>query len=353
VRLALVIGQLTRGGAEKQLAELALRLKATPFEPFVYVLSRHVEPHGSVLQDAGVPLRCLPGRPLARARYLARALAADRIEIVHAWLYLTNPIAALAARLAGGLPLVTAARNCKLHGTVNRVANAWAFRASRRIIVNSTEVQDFVARVYWAPADRVRIVPNGIDLERFIPADTPPAGPPRIVTVGRLVAQKNHRLFLTAAAELHALRPEVRFAIAGDGPMRRELEAEAARLGVSEVIDFLGERGDVEDVLRGATLFWLTSSWEGMPNVLLEAMACGVPVIASDVSGVRDLIGESAAGVVVPPGQASAWVESSVRFLEDERRYLAARQAARERAGAFSLPKMVQRTTEVYFEALR
>ncbi len=353
VRVALVIGQLTRGGAEQQLQQLALGMDRKRFAPFVYVLSRKTEPHGAPLVRAGVPMRVLTGSAVRRTHELARAFREDEIQIVHAWLYLANPIAALAAKWAGGLALVTSARNCKVHGPANRLANAWAFCQSRRILVNSEEVARFITRAYWASPERIRVVPNGIDLERFAPAPKPAGNPPWIVTAGRLVEQKNHRLFLQAAAALHALRPEVRFAIAGSGPLREALELEQKRLGLCGVVEFLGERPDIEEVLRKATLFWLTSSWEGMPNVVLEAMACGVPVIASDVSGVRELLGETVAGTVVPSREAQAWVEASLPLLDDPRRHGAASAAARQRAGEFSVGRMIERTMQVYDEAVR
>lgn len=353
MNIALVIGQLTRGGAEGQLVELALRLPAHGLAPVVYVLSRSTEPYGAKLREAGIPLAVIPGSFAQRVVALARALRRDRVDLVHSWLYLANPIAGAAASLGGSLPLITAARNCKVQGPLHRLGNIWAFRRSQRIVVNSPEVREFIVRRYLAPPERIRLVPNGIDLGRFRPPPQRFLEAPLVVTAGRLVEQKNHRLFLEAAAALRAEIPSARFAIAGEGPLRPELEAYCERLQLQSAVQFLGERSDIEEVFRAASLFWLTSSWEGMPNVLLEAMACGLPVVASEVSGVRMILGESPAGAVVPPGDRAGFVRASLSLLASEQAYREACKAARQRAEEFSLPRMVERTTAVYAEVVR
>lgn len=353
MKIALVIGQLTRGGAEGQLVELARRLPGRGVASEVYVLSGSTEPYGAILREAGIPISALAGSLGQRVIRLARALRRERVDLVHSWLYLANPIAALASWLGGGVPLITAARNCKVQGPLYRGGNIWAFRRSRRIIVNSPEVREFIVQRYLAPRERIRLVPNGIDLARFCPPEHRSPEAPLVVTAGRLVEQKNHRLFLEAAAALRLQLPSACFAIVGDGPLRRELETYCQRLQLQSAVQFLGERPDVEEVFREASLFWLTSSWEGMPNVLLEAMACGLPVVASDVSGVRMILGESRAGAVVAPGDRDAFVRASMALLGSGQVHRAASEAARQRAEDFSLSRMVERTTEVYTEVLR
>lgn len=312
VRIGLVIGQLTRGGAEGQLAQLAVRLDRLRFDPRVYVLSHAREPWGSWLDQHHIPCSTIAGPAPQRLWRLAHAISRDRVDLVHSWLYVANPLAAFAARV-NGVPLITAARNCKVHGRASQVANAWAFRMSRRIVANSRDVAEFIVRHYGAPRERIHVVPNGIDTEKFRPSPARSLERPLIVTAGRLVAQKNHPLFLQAAQELRARLPQVRFAIAGEGPLRAELESLAGSLGLKEAVEFLGERGDLEQVFCRAHVFWLTSKWEGMPNVLLEAMACGLPVVATDVGGCREIIGESPGGVVVSTNSVAGFVENTTR----------------------------------------
>jgi glycosyltransferase involved in cell wall biosynthesis len=350
-RIALVIGQLTRGGAEGQLAQVARQLDRERFEPLVYCLSGQTEPVGSEMSACGVPVRVCSGSAPGRVRQLVRHLETDRIDLVHSWLYLANAAAGAAHLLQRSRPLITSARNCKLQGRINWVSNILAFRLSRAIVVNSREVAAFITRLYKAPADRIRVIYNGVDTVRFHPQPSNDDALGPIITVGRLVEQKHHSLFLNAAAQL-AMDLDVRFVIVGDGPLRPALAAQASRLGIADRVCFAGERRDIEDMLRTASLFWLTSRWEGLPNVVLEAMACGVPVIATDVGGTRELLRSGVEGFILPSADATALARQSHALLVDaaQRRRLAL--AARARAAEFSNARMVGRLVELFEEVL-
>ncbi len=351
-RVGLVVGQLSTGGAEGQLLQASRGLDPRRFTPTVYCLSTQVHPIGPLLERAGVTVRTAPRPGLARVRWLAGQMAADEIDLVHAWLYIANALAWSATRLMKRRPLVTSARNCKVQNRVSRLANSLAFRGSRAIVVNSHDVAHYIVRHYRAPRDRIRVVYNGIDIERFHPGPAPAQAPGSIVTVGRLVEQKNHALFLRAAAALTQEGARVRFAIVGDGPLRAALEAAARRLGIEERVRFLGERSDVEKVLRGASQFWLTSRWEGMPNVVLEAMASGVPVLATDVGGVRELVRDGIDGFVLPPDDAVGLAQHAQALLADPTRLTKFKVAARARAETFATPHMVDALARLYEEVL-
>jgi glycosyltransferase involved in cell wall biosynthesis len=352
-RVGLVIGQLTVGGAEGQLAHVVQGLRGR-FEPFVFSLGDAAGAlHGDLVRR-GATVDAIAGHGIKRARNLTRALREKRIDLVHSWLFIANGYA-LAARLLGvNAPLVTSARNCKVQGRASQIANAAAFRASKAIVVNSAEVGAYIREHYWAPADRIRLVQNGIDTERFHPLpETGVAGEPGpIVSIGRLVPQKNHELFLRAAAELAREFPRQRFIIVGDGPLRADLERQATELKIADRVTFTGERRDVDVLLRDASLFWLTSRWEGMPNVVLEALSSGVPAIATDISGTRELIGDGREGFIVASGDASAFVARSRELLADAPKMAAFRLSARARAHEFSIPRMIESLCAVYDEAL-
>lgn len=352
VRVGLVVGQLSTGGAEGQLLQASRGLDRRRFVPTVYCLSRQVHPIGPLLQREGVTLRVAPRPGLARVRWLAGQMAADRIDLVHAWLYIANALAWSATRLMKRRTLVTSARNCKVQSRVSQVANCLAFRGSRAIVVNSHDVANYIVRHYRAPRDRIRVVYNGIDIDRFHPVGVAGEAPGPIVTVGRLVGQKNHDLFLRAAAALAQQATAVRFTLVGDGPLRATLEATAHSLGIGERVEFLGERGDIENVLRGASQFWLTSRWEGMPNVVLEAMASGVPVLATDVGGVRELIRDGVDGFVLPADDAVGFARQAHLLLGDHVRLAAFKAAARARAELFATPRMVEALACLYEEVL-
>jgi glycosyltransferase involved in cell wall biosynthesis len=352
MRLGLVIGQLTTGGAEGQLWLLCRGLDRATISPIVYCLSDQIEPYGPLLRSAGVPLRIISGRRLARLQKLRRWLDADRVDVVHAWLFVANAYAWL-ANLGMGRPLVTSARNCKWQGRALGWLNRRAFAASDAIVTNSLQVADYIEREYRAPRHRIRVIYNGIDSERFHPGERSGARDPGlIVAIGRLVEQKNHALFLKAAARLAQDLNTARFVIVGDGPLRPALEIQARSLGIADRVTFIGERRDVEAVLRSASLFWLTSRWEGMPNVVLEAMASGVPAIATDVGGTRELIRSGVDGFVVPEGEIEPFVALSRDLLRDEARWSRFAAAARARAEHSSSARMVAAMSQLYEEAL-
>ncbi|MFI5396500.1 MAG: glycosyltransferase [Candidatus Binatia bacterium] len=350
-RVAHVIGQLTRGGAERQLALLVRQLDRARFVPMVYCLSSATEPFGSEIVASGVPLKVLVGRPVQRLCRLRAQLAADNIDLVHAWLYRANAYAGCAHLFDRSRLLITSARNCKVQ---LRCANTLAFRSSRAIVANSQEVAAHIVRHYWAPSGPIRVIYNAIDTDYFRPC---PAGdgshrPGPIVTIGRLVEQKDHALFLEAAERLAREWPEAEFMIIGDGPLRPALEAQARALGLSGRVTFTGERDDVDVILRAASLFWLTSRWEGMPNVVLEAMASGVPAIATDVGGTRELIRSGVDGFVVAQGDAEAFARQSRDLLRNEARRREFAAAARVRAEEFTSARMVGAVSQLYEDVL-
>ena len=349
VRIGLVIGQLTTGGAEGQLWLLCRALDRACFHLTVYCLSEQTAPYGEQIAASGIPVRVVSGGRLARVQALRSWLAVDRIHVVHAWLFIANSFAWL-ANYGTRRALVTSARNCKQQGRVLDFVNRRAFHASTAIVVNSETVGTYIAKHYAAPRERLRVVYNGVDTQRFhplVPASaTASLGP--IVTVGRLVPQKNHALFLRAAQRLAGEIPGVRFVIVGDGPLRASLAAQALRLGISDRVDFAGERSDVSELLRGASVFWLTSRWEGLPNVVLEALASGVPVVATDVGGTRELVRAGVEGFVVASEDHDAFVRHSRALLNDGALRQRFREAARARAEEFSVGQMVGAFARLY-----
>ena len=359
MRIGLVIGQLGYGGAEGQLYELA-RAMRDRHELFVYCLSERVHPYGTALEKMGIPVRVLPWRgsfdPLRVVR-LAAAMHRDRISLVHAFLYIANAYTYLALFFLPRVRLVSSARNCKPEpSTVRRVIMRRAFRRSHAVICNSREVARFAVEYYGAPEARVRVVYNGVDADRFAVVRHASNGNETMVvgTVGRVEKQKNLDIFLDAARQLAALRPNARFEIVGDGSERPRLEARTRELGLGDVVHFKGNTDDVPGFFSTLDQFWLTSNWEGTPNVVLEAMAAGLPIIATRVGGTPELVEDGRTGVLVNPSDAAAVCEAANSLASDPRRALLmgenARAAVRER---FSLRRMADVTAAIYGDVMR
>jgi glycosyltransferase involved in cell wall biosynthesis len=352
IRIALVIGQLSIGGAEGQLCSLVRRLRGSRFDPIVYSLVDNRGGVRSILQESNITLRVVGGGGLWRARALATVLRQDEVVLVHSWLFIANTYAWMASMMGARVPLVTSARNCKSQGLVHHMGNVAAFRSSRRIIVNSERVREYIARRYAAPRQRMTLVYNGVDLERFRRREPRSEPVLTVMTAGRFVAQKNPWLFFEAAKRLHRELPNVRFVMLGDGPLKGAIEERARAEGMWECLALPGERTDIESWLSRSDVFWLTSDWEGLPNVILESMACGVPVVATDVGGTRELFRNGVEGFLVKPGEAAEFSRRGEELLRDHGMRMQMGKAARERAEQFSLDRMVSDMERVYMNAV-
>jgi glycosyltransferase involved in cell wall biosynthesis len=215
-------------------------------------------------------------------------------------------------------------------------------------------------RAAGVPARKLRLVRNGIKAPEpgRVAAETRAGlgiepGRPLLLTVARLTEQKGHRDLLAAAGEVHAHEPEAVFVLAGDGPLREELGALARRLGLEDSVLFLGQRSDVPDLLAAADAFVLPSLFEGLSLVVLEAMALGLPVVATRVCGNAEAIRDGVTGRLVPPGEPAALSAALLELLAD------AGQAGHwGSAGAacfqkeFAAERMVQETLAVYRELI-
>jgi glycosyltransferase involved in cell wall biosynthesis len=207
--------------------------------------------------------------------------------------------------------------------------------------------------------ERTAVIYNGLDLDRFAPFNGggKVAGQRRdgrlVITVGRLVPQKNLDLFLEAARLVANKKAGVRFLIVGDGPCREPLERYASRIGLDGKVSFLGERADVPQLLQAADVFWLTSAWEGLPNVLLEAMACGKPVVTRDVGACREAVDHGVNGYLVPTRDSERFAEHTLTLLANPDRASEMGEAARKTVEKrFSVSGMVLATEKLYSSVL-
>jgi glycosyltransferase involved in cell wall biosynthesis len=359
-----VIGQLGLGGAEKQLALLAAGLRQRGVEATVVVL-RQGGPREAILRDAGVPLINLGLSSPARSwqRFAVFVLAVERLrrtlrrlrpDVVHAFLLHSCVLTAPAARLAR-VPVCVAGRRSLSHYKVGlglavageRVAT-WM---TDLLIANADAVADDVVRTEGVARDRIRVVYNGLTDRAFdpVPPATLASSVPVVLCVANLRAYKGHRYLLQAAARLRERGLPSTLALAGEGPEQENLEHQAATLGLD--VRFLGARTDIAALLARADVVVLPSLTEGMSNAVMEAMAAGRPVVATDVGGTAELI--EGRGELVPPADADALAAGLERVLRDPP---GARRRAEE-ARAWSrrflhLDGMVDRHLAIYSELL-
>ena len=363
IRLSLVIPTMDRGGAEKQLVLLAEHLPRPEFDVSVILLTRD-GPRGDRLRRLGVPVISIGKRfkfdPTALWR-LREAFRQTRPDVVHTWLFAANSFGRVAARWAG-VPHIVASERC-----VDRWKRWTHFQIDRRlsrfteaITTNSSGVRDFYARHGIDPA-KFRVIPNGIDASDVEPISREEAlgrlglEPDQrlILAVGRLWPQKRYRDLIWAAELVATVQPGTALVIIGDGPQRGELLRHRDAVTTPDRVRFAGARDDVAALLPHADAFWIASGYEGQSNAVIEAMRAGVPVVASDIPGNRDLVTEGETGFLFDVGDEAKLVEKTNTLFNDPElatRFRAAAKFKIERD--FDVESMVHQHAQLYRELL-
>jgi glycosyltransferase involved in cell wall biosynthesis len=306
----------------------------------------------------GVSAEALPiGRKRLGAAFALRAFIADRgYDVVNTHSSTDAWLAALACATLGNAPAIVRTRHISAPSARNG-ATRWLYtRATDRIVTTGERLRAQVVEETGADRDRVVSIPTGIDLERFRPGDQAAARAalglaadiPIVGIVATLRSWKGHRYLLEAVAAMS--RKDVQVVIVGDGPQRAALEEAAAALGLGARARFAGEQIDVAPWMQALDLFCLPSyANEGVPQALMQAMACGVPVISTPVGSIDEIVADGDTGVMVPPQDATRLRETIEQLLADpgRRQALGARAlaVARERFGE---ARMVERMVVVF-----
>ncbi|HET6324598.1 MAG TPA: glycosyltransferase [Planctomycetaceae bacterium] len=308
-RIAFCITDLDAGGAERALVQIVTRLDRQRWEPHVFCLDA-----GGVLapelRAAGIEVVCLGARrrrDVLVVRPLYRHLVALRPAILQTFLFHANVIGRLAGTAARVPVIVSGIRVAEKRSR----ARLWLDRVTDRLVTRhvcvSRDVADFSTTRGGLPHEKISVIPNGVDFERYAnaaPAALTQFGVPHgsrvLLFVGRLDPQKGPLQLLEAAAELFLDHSDLQLVMVGDGPLATELRAWTVFRSLETRIHFVGRQTDIAGLMRAADVFVLPSQWEGLPNVVLEAMAAGTPVVATEVEGVRDLLTEGKTGTLVP-----------------------------------------------------
>ena len=297
------------------------------------------------------------GNDPSLVRDLYRLFKREQPHVVHTHRWGTLLEGTLAARLAR-VPFVVHGE----HGTLEtRWHNTWVQRRlwhhADRVLSVSSRLAERMAREIAFPLDRITVIRNGLHLDRFRPGADQAAArqalgipPERLVigTVGRTVPVKDHPTFLRALARLRAAGIDFTGVIAGTGPAFQDTVRLAESLGLSDV-HLLGNRDDVDRVLGAFDIFVLSSSSEGLSNTIQEAMACGLPVVATRVGGADELVVEGQTGVLTPAGDDQAMADALAALARDGERRASMGRAGDERARAhFGIERMFRDYENMY-----
>lgn len=300
----------------KPLGEGAARIRDLGIETLTLGVSDETGPYGSF-------------ETLLAGRRLPRLLGGRRFDIVHAFLFRANLLSRLAAPRLGRPPLVNAVRVTPEEESpwMRRVDRWTAPRVARFHLQSEALAAGLRARL-GVGRERCAVIPNGIplaDADAALAAARPGARTAMglfrtdlaVACVGRLHRQKGLSVLLAAFHALLQTVPTARLLLAGDGPERRALEAAVDALRLRPFVRFLGTVPSSWELLAAADLFALPSLWEGMPNALLEAMAAGLPVVATAVGAVPEMVAAGTEGLLVPPGDAAALAQALAGLAAD------------------------------------
>jgi glycosyltransferase involved in cell wall biosynthesis len=340
------------------MVELMRGLDRRAFEVYIGCVHRGGPLEARALEGAaGIAQFPLNGfaRPSAVRQLLAFARWCRKIDadIVHTCELYANvlglPAAALArvrVRIGNRRELLTPDKR-RAHLTAQRIA----YRAAHLVVANSTAAANQL-RLEGVPPARIRVIANGVDADRYaVPARHRPIR--RVVTVANLREEKGHDTLVAAAGRLGGRHPEVEFEIIGDGPRRAALVRQVNLRGLRNRVHFLGERADIPARLAAADLFVLPSRTEAFPNALLEAMASGLPVIASRVGGIPELIDSGVDGVLVNADVPEELAAAIGDLIDRPSLAAALGRAARVKAEQrFGFAPMIAGFTGLYLDAL-
>ncbi len=364
MRVVLAIECAEPGGAENLVVLLGDRLRSAGHDPFIVC---HEE--GWLTERAAsydLPVWIVPQKPGLDPTWpvrFAHKLRQERVDLVHSHEFGMNVYASAAALLAG-LPLVGTIHG--RHRVAEKRRRVLAYRLLRRcgleIVAVSRNLAEFLSAGFNLPVEAFHIIHPGIPLDDApeVPTDrerrekaraelgVPPDGP-LVVAVGSLFPVKDHATLLWAATKL----PQLRIAIAGEGGEAEALHRLAGELGISARVHLLGLRNDVDRVLRAGDVFCQPSLSEGLPLAIIEAMAWGLPVVATRVGGVPEVVEEGKTGYLVASGDANALASGIQRVLAEPDAAARLGRAGITRAHAhFSLDKMVSAYLGLYERCL-
>lgn len=363
----LLITGLDHGGAERQAVSLAMLLKARGWDVDVVTMLRprayvpELESLGIQVQDLGMRQGIPDPRAIVR---LARLLRKIQPQVVHSHMVHANILARVTRLLVHVPVLICTAHSINEGGRRRELA----YRLTDSLCDITTQVSqaglERYVRVKAVPRHKIMFVPNGVDTGRFRPDESTRAKTRSAMgtdnafvwlAVGRFAKAKDYPTMTRAFAKVVAQRKDAVLLIAGQGALRDEVEGIARDLGISSYVKFLGVRKDVPALMASADAYVMSSAWEGMPMVLLEASAVGLPIVATDVGGNADIVRHGNNGFLVPPRDPDALAAAMVRLMDTP-------IEVRKRMGEFgrqhieahySLERVVERWEVLYSRLLR
>ena len=337
LRICFIAGTLGRGGAERQLFYMLQVLTGLNAQCRVLSLTKG-EPYEAKIAELGIPITWVGASPsrLRRLLRIAREVKQWRPHFVQSVHSYTNLYAVLAARCAGCMDIGAARSDGIREFTGLGLLSGPSLRWPTILAVNSRQAAEMVrtARGINKP---LYFLPNVVDTDHFVPRLGAPSARCNtllVLCVGTLKSEKRQDVFLYALARAKTFIPTLRASLVGDGPLRGALEKLARDLGIEDAVEFMGTLDDVKSVYQRGDMLVLTSDYEGAPNVILEAMACGLPVVSTRVGAASDFIVDGETGFLTDARDVEAIADRIVRLASEPELRRQMGSAARARVEA-------------------
>ncbi len=359
-----IIDHLGPGGAQRQFVELALGLQQRGYPLLVCALDAHKTEFVQPLKSAGIEVKLIAqsGKlDIQAAKMLYQSICQFRPAIVQTWLYTADMYGRSMAycykrRARSDLKIISSIRSAE---TDKKSLYVWVDRLLRKITdqftVNAAILGDSLQQREWVAKEKIRTIYNGIDFRYFsggeLQGSARESGPYRIIYIGRLSSEKRPELFIQAAAQCLKAREDLEFIMLGSGEAAPFQEL-AGQLGIQNKLHMHGFSDDIGPLLRQMDILVSCSDYEGCSNTILEAMAAGVPVVATAVGGNRELVREDA-GWLVTANSAPALAQGILDALNQPGKRDAVRQLAYQRVSTeFSKAHMVEQHEQLYRQLL-
>ena len=330
-KLLYLITDLSLGGAQKVLTYIIEHLDQNWFRPLVACLYGGDSPIGDDLRKMGIPVYDLKMNKKWRLDSLWRLyklLHTKDITIMHSSLFHANMAARLVGTLAHTPIIITWRQNINIGSNFRDFTNKLTSSLDDHVVAVSENTRQVELRATGVPQDKVSVVHNCIDVARYELTKSLDRNKIRagldiskdaflLGAVGRLHHQKGLFFLLDALLKIKNSIEQVELLFIGEGDLKNDLEAHAESIGVSGLTKFTGPRTDIPEILRAFDIFVLPSLWEGLPLALLEAMASGLPVIATDVGGIPEVVIDRETGLLIQPSNSQAIADAVLLLYND------------------------------------
>jgi glycosyltransferase involved in cell wall biosynthesis len=357
VRVLHLIDSLIQAGAEALVKDMVPRMRAAGLDVSIAVLKELNGPFERELREKGIPfLPTAPGGIYSPTHILSLKRHIHKFDLIQVYLFpaqLFAPLAVMLARSEIPLLLSEGAMHHRRKKMWLRPLETWMYRRYAAIACASEGIAATLKA--WVPSvsDKITVIPNGIDIEAFDRA-TPVSrsslgisnGSSVLLYVARLDPQKDHANLLRALAQI----ANADLVLAGDGELRAQLQEQAATLGITQRVHFLGRRNDVAELLKMADIYVHPPAFEGFGIAAAEAMAAGKPIVATNVPGLAQVVGD--AGILVPPGDPATLAREVRNLMNSADRRQQLSRAAVERARQFRIEKTVAAYIDLYSSVL-